>query len=312
MRHFRKTFWCFVFLFAFFSSPIRAQYIYNFSSHNFLQYNPAYAGQDTNHTFFLGSELHTELLKPKEERFTGYPYTVQFSYAGNFKKFKSGLGAIGSIHGVGVSTKYDVGIMYNFNFLINENSNLRAGLKLKNRTLYVDLSNVFYWDMSYINSPPSQTVHEFNMDFGVWYSLNKFNFGFSYQNFIDSKSSHANSSPISFQTMYDKTMNTIFSYEFVIAGPLQTKPSVILESTLNRRRNYSNFLLANSFILDNVFIFGLGYMIRPQSSTNGPLYLEAGTKAGKHVQAMLGYSNSFTNKTSYSSGYFSAMVKVNF
>ena len=52
-------------------------------------------------------------------------------------------------------------------------------------------------------------------------------------------------------------------------------------------------------------------MLRPQSGNlYGPLYIEAGGKAGKQVQIMLGYSNMLKGKSYYDDS-ISMMVKVN-
>ena len=276
----------------------KAQYIYNFSSHNFLQFNPAYAGQDTNHCFFLGGEYSSELFKG----FKGAPYTNQFSYAGNFKKFRSALAASGVFSKIGLSTQFDYGIIaYNYNFIINENSNLRVGLNWTERIFHIDLSNTIFNDGADVpNLSSAETTHGFNFDAGFWYTLKKLNLGFSIQNILNKR----NTQPIS--SLYERTINAITVYEFLVTKPIKIKPAIIFQ---NFSGSYSTCLLTNSFVFEDTFIFGVGYMLR--EFTSGPLYIEAGANAGNHVQLMLGYSNTLNNKRSYSFGNISAMIKVN-
>jgi type IX secretion system PorP/SprF family membrane protein len=297
MKYFRKTFYCFLFLFVFFNSSVKAQYVYNFSSSNFLQYNPAYAGQDTNHCFFLGGDFSSEWLNGAE----GAPYAIQFSYAGNFKKFKSGLAATSSISSFGLETRSNVGTIYNFNFVINENSNLRVGLGWTQRVFHIDLSSMIFNDGGDMNFELPETTHSFNFDAGLWYANKKLNVGFSVQNILDKKGN------VLMNAMYQRTTNAIISYEFAIAEPVKIKPTVIFQNFRNEFGSYSMCLISNSFIFDDTFIFGFGYSI---VQYGGPLYLEAGAKAGKHVQLMLGYSNRL-NKHAYSNENVSAMIKVN-
>jgi hypothetical protein len=301
VKHFRKTFYCFLFLFLFFNSVVKAQYIYNFSSSNFLQYNPAYAGQDTTHCFFLGTELSPEILKDISERPWTAPYIFQFSYAGDFKKFRSGLAASGSISGIGAEKWYDVTTSYNYNIIINEHSNLRMGFDFHERVVHLDPSlfifnNIDDYDLSIIKRS------SYNFDLGLWYTLKKINVGFSVHNILNKNNIQPGSS------LNEKEVNAIISYEFLIAGPVATKPAIIFQ---NFGGSYSTYLLTNSFLFNNSFILGLEYMLRPQSSNlYGPLYIEAGGKAGKQVQIMLGYSNMLKGK-SYSDDSISVMVKVN-
>jgi type IX secretion system PorP/SprF family membrane protein len=301
MKHFRKIYYCFLFLFVFFNSVVKAQYVYNFSSHNFLQFNPAYAGQDTSHCFFLGAELDSKLLTSDYERPWVPPYTIQLSYAGNFKKFKSGLAAIGSISHLGVENVYDVNASYNYNYVVNENSNLRIGFDFHERVVHLDPSlfifnNIGDYDLSVIKRS------SFNFDLGLWYALKKFNVGFSVHNILNKKNIQLGSS------LNEKEINAIISYEFLIAGPVVTKPAIIFQ---NFGGNYSTYLLTNYFLFNNTFILGLEYMLRPQSDNlYGPLYIEAGGKADKQVQIMLGYSNMLKGE-SYYGDRISVMVKVN-
>jgi len=296
---FRKTFFCFLFLFVLLNPYVKSQYIYNFSSHNFLQFNPAYAGQDTNHCFFLGAELDPDLLNHISERPRHHPYTFQLSYAGNFKKFRSGLAAIGSISGIGVEKAYDITVSYNYNFIINDSSNLRVGLNWHERIMHID-PRLFIFNDPGGNDLSLIKKSSFNFDLGLWYVYKKFNLGFSVQNIFEKKNIQIGSS------LYEQGFNAIAGYEFVIAGPVKTKPAVIFH---NFGGSYSTYLLSNSFVFDDTFILGIGYTFGESQYRNGPFYLEVGAHAGKHVLLMLGYSNSFYINSF--SERISAMVKVN-
>ena len=305
MKYLRKFFYCFLFL-LFLNSLVSAQYIYNFSSHNFLQYNAAYAGQDTNHCFFLGAELNSELLKSEENRWKGAPYSVQFSYAGNFKQLESGLGAIGSIYSVGNTTQYDVGFAYNFNFTINENANLRLGLNWHERIIEEKLQGLFNWN-SNGSSLTSRTKKGSNLNSGLWFAMKKFQFGFSVNN-IFKEEPDFNYLEVNKKVYFTPGINSIASYEFTVSESLKARPTVVLERLEKRFSTNLTCLLSGTIMLYNTYIVGSGYMLR-EFIPDGPLYLEAGVKAGRYVQAMLGYSG-WVNAGS-SAETVSAMIKVN-
>ena|GEM_PF-3908576 len=276
--------------------------IQGFSTFNNIQLNPAYAGEDGKHAFNLAEELDTKYFDP-EIKGTGWPEFYEFAYAANIPKLHSGAGLFASLYKIGIENYYKIGGLYNYNFKLSENSNLRVGVQLNlllQKVKFSEINDYFIFPDTLWLTPPEDTVYsKFNFSPGTWYRLKGFNAGFCADNVLNDK-------------RHNRMYSLITYYNFKAGEKVKITPS-LTGRLINYRENTVkdlHFQLHAEFF--NRIIIAGGYGSRQPERAKSSSYITAnlGVKIAKSVLVMFGYS-ALPNYT-FRSENVSALLKVNF
>lgn len=268
-----------------------AQQIPGYLIYNNLQTNAAFAGQDSL-SFNASAYINTEYLKSKRYRLEGAPYEFQLSISDHLKKINSGVGLFSSLESVGIEKYYVVGGIYNYNYIINEVTNLRFGFRANVNVIKVDYDKVFtnLYEEDLIRGV--ETISRFSLDPAVWYFHKGLNIGFAVQNILNEKDYLTPSS--FYLTSY---------YESFKSGNLCFVPAI--QAQYFSSNNHTHFRLNTqlNFELFNGLLLNTGI----EFSSNNRYDFGLGIKFSEHVKFLMGYSTG-----GLYSKYFSGLLKLNF
>ena len=265
-----------IFLFMSLSYSLHAQdlFLSNYPQHN-LFYNPAYAGEDSTHSFSLSGRTQWDTYN-----------SLVLTYDQPLEKIHSGIGAkvLYDRSGSAPMEKYYGALCYNYKIHLADEMNLRIGMQAAFAYSRINTSGLtfggYYSDTGYVNTPPTDIpllIENSSLDFGagIWYAFKNFYAGFSVQHI---------SNPllkISYGAYYSLSKNYISTagYKFKLGKHFATIPSAIC-----MLQGLSKFFEAsNDLVLNETYYLGAGF--RGINNLNR-LTARGGIKLKKKFQVM--------------------------
>ncbi len=267
--------------------------------YNTLQYNAAYAGQDSL-SIMLSTLANTEYLKPEKNRRSLMNRALQLQGSYNIKKLNSGVGISAEYDAIGNKnmgfreSAYNIAVMYNYNIQFNDHTNIRLGARANELITKLHLEPSSYYYFFYEQSFDT-TISDQTLDPALWFNYRGANIGFTIKNVFNNditfKSYYINA-------FYDRFKDRYLS--FVFALNLASHESRYYR-TVKEINPHVNIKVADVVLLN----IGYDYLKSGKTKTENFTF-GAGAKIGSRTKILLNY----LSDGKYNS-LISLMIKLN-
>lgn len=267
----------FPFLLLLASPVVRAQDpLFSLYHTNQLSFNPAFAGvEDSNTVSIATRDQYPEIRK--------HPRSVLFSYDRYLEKMNSGIAVTYLFERIGQEKYHQLGFSYNYNILLKDKMNLRAGVQVS----VVNKTVNFTWIYPPGSSQPQGIVSstKMDMDAGLWYSWSDFYLGLSIRHIISPvftfKEEEGN-----FTAAIKPRYYLTSGYTIRLSDNLQTTPSF---RAVSRYYSTNRFYIDmnNTFLIMNTIYLGASY--QPQPNGYSHLIVNSGVKLKNKFLLLLAY-----------------------
>jgi hypothetical protein len=245
------------------SNILQAQRVFSYIINDFSEVNPA--GLSTINNYQLNVKGFNS---PEMDQFFNGGYVKLIA---PINKINSKIGFHTQFFSRGDFSDIKVGLSYAYNYNISESSFLSLGLKASifsvRDSYYMYKINGVSYEKRDFNS------NKFNLDLGLWYQINNFGLGLSY-NHINSPEHIAGYEPVFFYYTsliqdvifppnpysYEPEFNIMFNHEMNIVKNFSMNNSLIMYDLINMNE-LTDVNINNIFEINNTFMFGSAWEI---------------------------------------------------
>lgn len=244
---------------------------------NQLSFNPAFAGVEDSNTVSIGT-------RDQFPQFRKHPRSVLFSYDRYLEKMNSGIAMTYLYERIGQEKYHQVGFCYNYNILLKDKMNLRAGVQVSVVNKTIDFNWIIYPPGS---SQPQGIASSTKMDLdaGLWYSWSDFYLGLSIRHIIQPVFTFKNENG-NFEAAIKTRYYITSGYTIRLSDNLQTTPS-FRAAPYSFSNKWFYIDINNTFLIKNTIYLGASYQPQPNGYSN--LIVNSGVNIKNKFLILLAY-----------------------